>query len=143
MGDLASCWDEIDKMLVIQLGEIQGSFGRRITVMEHKYKRHKLLPELEGYVSKAALAFIDDELARSRTFTVDKEDCGCVQKTNYGLSCACIISDKRKKKLHILLDEVHSYWKRLSVHGEEVGALFPLQRNGTSFKNVSEEPLTR
>jgi hypothetical protein len=36
VGDLASCWDEIDKMLAIQLGEIQGSFGRSITIMEHK-----------------------------------------------------------------------------------------------------------
>jgi len=34
--DLPSCWDEIDKMLKIQLGEIQGSFGRSITVMVHK-----------------------------------------------------------------------------------------------------------
>ena len=31
MGDLASCWDEIDKMLKNQLGEIQGSFGRGIS----------------------------------------------------------------------------------------------------------------
>jgi len=39
VGDLASCWDEIDKMLKNQLGEIQGSFGRSITVMVHKYKK--------------------------------------------------------------------------------------------------------
>jgi hypothetical protein len=36
VGDLTSCWDQIDKMLAIQLGEIQGSFGRSITIMEHK-----------------------------------------------------------------------------------------------------------
>jgi hypothetical protein len=46
--DLASCWDEINKMLANQLGEIQGSFGRSIIVNEHKYKRHKLFSELEG-----------------------------------------------------------------------------------------------
>lgn len=27
MGDLASCWDEIHKILVVQFGEMQGSFG--------------------------------------------------------------------------------------------------------------------
>jgi len=81
VGDLTSCWDEIDKMLTIQLGEIQGSFGRSITVMEHKYKRHKLFSELKGYVSRAALDFMNDELARSRAFGFDKEDRGCVQKT--------------------------------------------------------------
>ena len=46
VGDLASCWDEIDKILKNQLGEIQGSFARSITVMEHKYKKHKLFSEL-------------------------------------------------------------------------------------------------
>jgi len=37
-GDLASSWNEIDKMLAIQLFEIQTSFGRSRTVLEHKYK---------------------------------------------------------------------------------------------------------
>jgi len=61
VGDLASCWDEIDKMLKNQLGEIQGSFGISITFMAHKYKKkqNKLFSELEGYVSRAALSFID------------------------------------------------------------------------------------
>jgi len=31
VGDLASCWDEINKILKNQLGEIQGSFGRGIS----------------------------------------------------------------------------------------------------------------
>jgi len=78
VGDLTSCWDEIDKMLKIQFGEIQGSFGRSITVMVHKYKKTKLFSELEGYVSKAGLGFIDEEFERSRRFDFAKEDCGCV-----------------------------------------------------------------
>ena len=61
MGDLASCCDEIDKMLKNQLGEIQGSFGRIIIVMVHKYKKLKLFSELEGYVFRATLGFIDEE----------------------------------------------------------------------------------
>ena len=36
VGDLASCWDETDKKLVVQFGEIQGNFGRNKTVLEHK-----------------------------------------------------------------------------------------------------------
>ena len=85
--------------------------------MEHKHKRHKLFSELKGYVPRAALGFIDVELARSRTFGFDKEDCGCVQKTRCELPYACIIAMKRKKKFLILLDELHPHWKRLSVHG--------------------------
>jgi len=63
------------------------------------------------------LFFIDDKLQRSRTFNFAKEDCGCVQMTTYKLICACIIAEKRKKKLSILLDEIHPHWQRLSVHG--------------------------
>jgi len=38
VGDLASCWDEINKMLVVQFGEIQGSFGRNKTVLNTNTK---------------------------------------------------------------------------------------------------------
>jgi hypothetical protein len=72
------------------------------------------------------LGFIDYELARSRIFGFDKEECGCVQKTSYRLPCACIISMKRKKKISILLDEVDPHWQRLSVHGEEVDEHFSI-----------------
>lgn len=64
---------------------------------------------MDGYVSKAALGFIDEELQRSRTFGFAKEDRGCVQMTTYELPCACIIAEKRKKKLPILLDEIHPH----------------------------------
>jgi len=109
--DLTSCWDEIDKMLNNQFGEIQGSFGKSITVMVHKYKKNKLFSELEGYVSKAALGFINVEFERSRRFSFAKEDCGCVQMEMFGLPCACILAEKRKKKLPILLDEIHPHWR--------------------------------
>jgi len=112
VGDFASCWDEVDKMLKNQFGEIQGSFGRSITVMVHKYKKNKLFSELDGHVSKAALGFIDEEYERSRRFGFAKEDCGCVQMTPFELPCACILADKRKKKLPILLDEIHPHWRR-------------------------------
>jgi len=43
VGDLASRWDEIDKMLKNQFGEIQGSFGKSITIMVHNYKKKIIL----------------------------------------------------------------------------------------------------
>ena len=121
---MTSCWDEIDKMLKNQLGEIQGSFGRSIIVIVHKYKKKKLFSKLEGYVSKAALGFIDEEFERSRTFGFAKEDCGCVQMTTFELPCACILAENRKNKLPIILDEIHPHWRRLSVIGEEVDVNF-------------------
>jgi len=122
VGDLTSCWDEIDKMLKNQFSEIQGSFGRSVTVMVHRYRKNKLFSELEGYVSKATLGFIYEEFESSRRFGFAKEDCGCVQMTTFGFPCACIFVEKRKKKLPILLDEIHPHWRRLCVIGEEVDA---------------------
>jgi len=117
--DLTSCWDEIYKMLAIQLGEIQASFGRSRTVFEHIYKDNFLYYELEGYVSRTTLCFIFGEAKRSKTFIFAKKDCGCVQKTSYGLPCACIIATKSKGKFPIRLDDINPHWQRLSVCGEE------------------------
>ena len=92
--------------------------------MVHKYKKTKLFSELEGYVSKAGLGFIDEEFERSKRFGFAKEDCGCVQMATFGFPCACILAEKRKKKFPILLDEIHPHWRRLSVIGQEVDAHF-------------------
>jgi hypothetical protein len=116
VGDLTSRWDGIDKMLAIQLGEIQESFRRRSTVFEHRYKDNVLYYELEGYVPRPALCFIFRE---TMTFSFAKKDCGCVQKTPYGFPCACIVAMKRKGKLSIRLDDIDPHWQRLSACGEE------------------------
>jgi len=79
-----------------------------------------MMRELEGYLSRRALKFIYDELKRSKTFGFGKEDCGCVQKTSYGLPCACIIAMKSKQKLPLVLDDIYPHWKRLSVQGQEI-----------------------
>jgi len=57
MGDLESCWEEIDKMLVIQFGEIKASFKGSHIVFEHRYKGNFLYSKLKGYVSRPALSF--------------------------------------------------------------------------------------
>jgi len=109
--------------------------------MVHKYRKNKLFSELEGYVSKTALGFIYEEYESSRRFGFAKEDCGCVQMTTFRLPCACIHVEKRKKKLPILLDEIHPHWRRLGVIGEQVDANFSVMEEWTPFKNVSRGPL--
>lgn len=108
MRDLASRWDEIDKMLAIQLSEIQTSFGRSCTILEHKYKGNFLYYELEGCISRAALGFIFEEVKCSKTFDFAKKDCGCVIKTSYGLPCVCILAMKIKQTFPIRLDDISS-----------------------------------
>jgi len=101
MRDLASCWDEIDKMLAIKLSKIQACFGRRHIVLEHIYKDNFLYSKLEDCVFRAALSFIFEEAKRSKTSGFAKKNCGCVLKTSYGLSCACNLAMKIKEKLPI------------------------------------------
>jgi len=49
---------------------------------------------------------------------MDKEICGCVQRTSYGLPCACFITTKIREDKPILLDEIHHHWNRLYM-GQE------------------------
>ena len=57
-GDLGTCWEKIDEMLAIQFGEIHSSFGRSVTVLEHRYKDVTLYSGLRGHMSRQAMNFI-------------------------------------------------------------------------------------
>ena len=57
-GDLGTCWKKIDEMFSIQFGEIQSSFGRSVTVLEHRYKDVTLYSGLGGTISRQAMNYI-------------------------------------------------------------------------------------
>jgi len=94
-GDLGTCWEKIDEMFVIQFGEIQSSFGRRFTVLEHRYKYVNLYSGLGGNMSRQVMnyIFVEEEGVR-KTLCMDKKNCSYVQRTSYGLPCACFIAIK-------------------------------------------------
>jgi len=70
-------------------------------------------------VSRYALGNIVLEEERCRgTLCMDKKICGCVQRTSYGIPCACFIATKIRDDKPILLDEIHHHWYRLSM-GQE------------------------
>jgi len=59
-------------------------------------------------VSRYALDNIAFEESRYRgTLCMNKEICGCVQRTSYRLPCACKIATKILEDEPILLDEIH------------------------------------
>jgi len=119
VGDLGTCWEKIHDMLVLQFTAIQTTFGQSVTVLEHRFKDVTLYSGLGGHVSRYALDNIALEESRCReTLCMDKEICGCVQRTSYGLSCACEIATKILEEKPILLDEIHHHWHRLRM-GEE------------------------
>ena len=110
VGDLGTCWEKKHDMLVIQFTAIQTTFGQSVTVLEHRFKDVNLYSGLGGHVSRWALDNIALEESRCReTLCMDKEICGCVQRTSYGLPCACKIAIKILEDKPILLDEIHHH----------------------------------
>ena len=84
---------------------IQVTFGQSVTVLEHRFKDVTLYSSLGGHVSRWAL----EESRCRETLCMDKEICGCVQRTSYGLPCACEIATKILEDKPILLDEIHHH----------------------------------
>jgi len=85
VGDLGTCWKKIHDMLVLQFTAIQTSFGQSVTVLEHRFKDVTLYSRLGGYVSRYSLDNIALEESCSKgTLCMDKEICGCVQRTCTG-----------------------------------------------------------
>jgi len=85
-GDLGTCWQKIDEMLANQFGEIQSSFGRSVTILEHRYKDVTLYSGLGGHMSRQVMNFIfflEEECVR-KTLCIDKGTCSCVIRTSYG-----------------------------------------------------------
>uniref|UniRef100_A0A494G8Q9 MULE transposase domain-containing protein n=1 Tax=Solanum lycopersicum TaxID=4081 RepID=A0A494G8Q9_SOLLC len=98
---------------------IQTSFGHSLCVLEHRFKDVTLYSGLGGHESRYALDNIVLEETRCReTLCMDNDICGYVQRTSYGLPCACEIATKLLQEKPILLDEIYHHWLRLSM-GEE------------------------
>ncbi|KAK2403305.1 hypothetical protein QL285_052758 [Trifolium repens] len=120
-GDLAKGWAAINKMLILQFNEIQATFGRNMSVLEHTFKGHYLYPLLVYKISRNALNHIRGKELRDEECGMDSKKCGCLMRKIYGLPCACVIARKMKNKLPIRLDEVNAHWKRLCFLIEEGG----------------------
>jgi len=94
----------------------QSSLGRYIhrlvgaMALEHRYKDVTLYFGLGGHMSRQAMnyIFVEEERAR-KTLCIEKKTCGCVQRTSYGLPCACFITMKIRHNKPIRLDEIHPH----------------------------------
>ena len=61
---------------------------------------------------------MEEERSR-KTLCIEKKTCSCVQRTSYGLPCACFISMKIRHNKPIRLDEIHPHWHKLYMGEEE------------------------
>jgi len=100
-------------MLQLQFSKIQASFGRRCTILEHRYRKHSFYSNLEYNFYRAVLNFIYYKASRSKERGIDCKRHTCVIITSLGLSCVCIIAMKIHHKKHIRLDEVNTHWHML------------------------------
>jgi len=111
MGDLCTCWDAFNNVLVFQHNEIKSSFDMSLHVIGLMFKV-TLYKHLVGVVSKYALMHITEEFERVRHVGFDSEHCGCVLRATHGFPCACELV--RYGMGIIPLNEVHVMWTRLS-----------------------------
>jgi len=107
-------------VLANQFGEIQSSFGRSVTVFEHRYKDVTLYSRLGGHMSGQTMnyIFVEEECDR-KTLCIEKKTFGCVKRTPYGLPCTCFIAMKIRHNKPIQLDELHPHWHKLYMGEEE------------------------
>ena len=103
MGDLCTCWDAINNLLVLQHNEIK-TFEMSLRVVIHTFNS-SLYKRLLGVVSKYALMHIAKEFNKVKVIGFDKKKCGCVLICTHGLTCAYELA--RYVFCVIPLNEVH------------------------------------
>jgi len=139
VGDLGTCWEKIHDMLVLQFIAIQTTFGQSVTVLQHRFKDVTLYYGLGGHVSRFALDNIALEESRCRgTLSMDKEICGCVQRTSYGLPCACEIATEILEDKPITIIGISYVWAK-----KVMTMVFLSMKSGTIFNNVSRKSHTK
>jgi len=111
MGDLCTCWDAVNKVIILQHNEIKASFELSLHVVSHTLNV-TLYKYLIGYVSKYALVHIVEEFLKVQSTGFNSSQFGCVIRRTHGLPCACELA--RYHLGVIPLTEVHVMWTRLS-----------------------------
>jgi len=111
MGDLCTCWDTINNLLVFQHNQIKASFKMSLNVATRSYNI-SLYKGLLGMVSKYALVHIAEEFNKVKFVGFDKKKCGYVLRYTHGLPCACKLA--RYDVGVIPLNVLHVMWIRFS-----------------------------
>ena len=92
MGDLCTCWDAINNLLVLQHNEIKTSFKMSLHVVTHTFNS-SFYKRLLGAVSKYALMHIAEEFNKVKVIGFDKKKCGCVLRQTQGFT-VCMSTSK-------------------------------------------------
>lgn len=110
----------MNQMIQNQHNKIQTSFGRNITMLEHRFKDKKLYSQLPDNISQAELNFIFHEAKQAENVCSDNTKYGCTLRKSYGLPCICLISEKVKLDCMIEMDAIFTHLKRLRFDDDGV-----------------------
>src|ERR1051325_6837902 len=108
----------MNHMILNHHNEMQTTFSRSITVLEHRFKDNMLYSQLVDKIFRAALNYIFHEAKRASNVGDDTSKYGCTIVKIYGLPCACVIFKKMSGDVPIRMNEVSSHWKRLSFEDD-------------------------
>ncbi|XP_058746429.1 uncharacterized protein LOC131619338 [Vicia villosa] len=95
-GDLCRDWDTVNLMIKNQYNEIQTTFGRSITLLEHRFRDNILYSQLIGNMSRSGLNYIFHEAKQDETVGSDSAKCGCIIIKTY-ISSVLVLLLKRRK----------------------------------------------
>ncbi|KAL6566668.1 hypothetical protein OROMI_015072 [Orobanche minor] len=115
LGDMSSIdtsVEKIDKMLILEFGNIKASFERSRIMRCHIFN-DEFYVNLLDCISLEALHLISNELKKVDGQYLD--NCSCSFKYVYGLPCKHRLLFFRSQFLSIPIGEIHCHWKRLSM----------------------------
>ena len=116
MGDLCSCWDAMNNMLVLQLMMIKTLFQKNINVVQHGFNT-PVYKKLHDFVSREAQDIIFHELQWVDTICTNNFACG--YRVTHGLPCASELVEFISIYGSIMLKSIHVHWKMLSICSSE------------------------
>ncbi|CAK8562903.1 unnamed protein product [Lathyrus sativus] len=114
IGDMVKYWEAMNDNLKLQPGKIRASFQKSFYEVEHTHVS-SFYNNLRGSVSRDALRRIAEELKQVDYIGTNKEICLCTLRTTYRLPCACELTGYRIDGIPIPIDDVHVYWRKLSM----------------------------
>ncbi|KAH7859081.1 hypothetical protein Vadar_031337 [Vaccinium darrowii] len=110
--NFARLWEQIDKLINLQITELKGTFERELSCWQHEF-RIPLLDDIRGVVSKEAMRTIMKKANEVEILVASNRACECSIRRTHGLPCSHEIAPFKIDNKPLPLSIVHDHWKKL------------------------------
>ncbi|KAH7850059.1 hypothetical protein Vadar_027238 [Vaccinium darrowii] len=110
--NFARLWEQIDKLINLQITELKGTFERELSCWQHEF-RIPLLDDLRGVVLKEAMRTIIKKENEVEILVASNRACECSIRRTHGLPCSHEIAPFKIENKPLPLSIVHDHWKKL------------------------------